>query len=188
MALMPKLKLLISFIYEGGPMRRLLTAFIIAIVMIGVSVLFGQNIIETGKTTEQSTELSKKLKELGNQINESTDQPKIINIQSDDSTDQTQVLISTIKGEVIELSCYVNMGAKGESHRQCAIECANNGHPLGLLEDQTGRIFIILTAIDKNTKDLLLPYIAEHVTIDGSLVEKGGMNFLNMQSIEKVKN
>ena len=93
MALMPKLKLLISFIYEGGPMRRSLTAFIIAVVMIGVPVLFGQNIIETGKTTEQSTELGKRLKELGNQINESTNQPKIINVQSDDSTDQTQVLI-----------------------------------------------------------------------------------------------
>ena len=93
----------------------------------------------------------------------------------------------TIKGEVVEMSCYANMGAKGASHKQCAIACANNGHSLGLVEDNTGKVYMVVSPIDKNTRDTLLPYVADHVSVTGTVIEKGGTNFLNLQSIERMK-
>src|SRR5438309_7902229 len=44
----------------------------------------------------------------------------------------------SVKGEVIDTFCYATMGAKGPSHKQCGIDCAHKGIPVGLLES-TGR-------------------------------------------------
>src|SRR5262249_61233514 len=49
----------------------------------------------------------------------------------------------SIKGEVIDTFCYATMGAKGASHKQCGIECAHKGIPVGLL-DPSGKIHILL--------------------------------------------
>ena len=38
----------------------------------------------------------------------------------------------TVKGEIIDTYCYALMGAKGEGHRQCAIDCIKAGIPAGL--------------------------------------------------------
>ncbi|OGP88534.1 MAG: hypothetical protein A2156_03675 [Deltaproteobacteria bacterium RBG_16_48_10] len=40
----------------------------------------------------------------------------------------------SVKGEIIDTYCYALMGAKGESHRQCGIDCVKAGIPAGLLE------------------------------------------------------
>jgi hypothetical protein len=42
----------------------------------------------------------------------------------------------TVKGEVIDLWCYVESGDHGAKHKSCAISCANAGNPIGLLTDQ----------------------------------------------------
>lgn len=42
----------------------------------------------------------------------------------------------TVTGEVIDTFCFALMGAKGESHRQCGLDCAEAGIPVGLLEER----------------------------------------------------
>ena len=127
-------------------------------VIISMSLLFAQE-AQKGQTTEKTGE----------------------------QTIAPQAQVSTIKGEIIEMSCYANSGAKGESHKQCAIACAKNGHSLGLLEDGTLKVYTVVSPIEKNTKDILMPFVAEHVAVTGKIIEKGGMSFLNMQTIEKLK-
>ena len=39
----------------------------------------------------------------------------------------------TIKGEVVDLMCYLDHGAKGEKHKGCATKCIKGGGPVGLL-------------------------------------------------------
>ncbi len=95
---------------------------------------------------------------------------------------------STITGEVVELTCYSTMGAKGEAHKSCAITCAKNGHDLGLLEDGTNKLYTVIAAMEKNPQKMLLDHVAEHVTVKGTILDKGGMAIINMESIEKVKN
>src|SRR5262245_32376582 len=41
----------------------------------------------------------------------------------------------TVTGEVVETSCYIRMGAKGESHRKCAELCVTAGIPLAVLDE-----------------------------------------------------
>src|SRR5271154_3106622 len=40
----------------------------------------------------------------------------------------------TIRGELVDLACYLDHGAKGEHHKACATSCALKGLPIGLLD------------------------------------------------------
>ena len=90
----------------------------------------------------------------------------------------------TVTGEVIETSCYIRMGAKGESHKKCAQMCAKSGIPLALLEDGTEKV-IWLAAEDHQTSvnKQLTPHIAKTVTITGQYVERGGARLLIVESL-----
>ena len=47
--------------------------------------------------------------------------------------------VAHVTGEIIDSACYIKMGAKGESHRDCAQKCGDAGIPLALLEDGQSR-------------------------------------------------
>ena len=49
----------------------------------------------------------------------------------------------TIVGEVIDFSCYVQLGKHGDKHRSCGQKCVQNGQPIGLLT-QTGQIYMLM--------------------------------------------
>lgn len=95
----------------------------------------------------------------------------------------------TVKGEVIDLVCYmINKDAgKGPDHKECALRCAKNGVPLGLLEDGTGTVYYTVKMKTKNNaNDMMLPFVAEKVLIKGKIAERGGTKLLLIDSIEKM--
>jgi hypothetical protein len=90
-----------------------------------------------------------------------------------------------IKGEIIDTYCYGLMGAKGESHRQCAIDCIKAGIPAGLLEDGTGKVYVLLPNKDKTgLPKEVMDKIAHVVTITGKVYTKGGSQFLTVEKVE----
>ncbi len=91
----------------------------------------------------------------------------------------------TVTGEVIDTYCYGTMGAKGESHRQCGIECAKKGIPVGLLEEKTDKVYVLLPAKDKNPiPDTVIDKMGKKVTISGKAYSTGGTQFLTVESIQ----
>jgi hypothetical protein len=40
---------------------------------------------------------------------------------------------TSVVGEVIDLSCYLQVGKHGDKHRDCGTKCVKNGQPVGLL-------------------------------------------------------
>jgi len=92
----------------------------------------------------------------------------------------------TVKGEVIDTYCYALMGAKGESHRQCAIDCFKAGIPAGLLENGTNRVFVLLPNKDKTSlpQNDILEKMGRQATITGKVYTSGGSNFLTVESIK----
>jgi hypothetical protein len=92
----------------------------------------------------------------------------------------------TVTGEVIDTYCYALLGAKGESHRQCAIDCFKAGIPAGLLENGTNKVFVLLPNKDKTSlpqKDIL-EKMGRQATITGKVYTSGGSNFLTIESIK----
>lgn len=91
----------------------------------------------------------------------------------------------TIKGEVIDTYCYALMGAKGEGHRQCAIDCVKAGIPAGLLEEGTGKVYVLLPNKDKTGLPKgVMDKMGRTATITGKVYTSGGSQFLTVESIK----
>jgi hypothetical protein len=44
----------------------------------------------------------------------------------------------TVVGEIVDFSCYLQVGKHGDKHRDCAQKCFRNGQPIGLLTEDGG--------------------------------------------------
>jgi len=49
----------------------------------------------------------------------------------------------TVTGEIIDLSCYLQLGKHGEKHLACGKKCLTNGQPIGLL-DKDGGVYMLM--------------------------------------------
>jgi hypothetical protein len=91
----------------------------------------------------------------------------------------------TVKGEVIDTYCYALMGAKGEGHRQCAIDCVKAGIPAGLLEEGTGKVYVLLPNKDKTGLPKgVMDKMGRMATVTGKVYTSGGSQFLTVDSIK----
>jgi hypothetical protein len=52
-------------------------------------------------------------------------------------------MITTKVGEIVDFSCYLQVGKHGEKHRDCAQKCMRNGQPIGLLT-QDGTLYMLM--------------------------------------------
>lgn len=51
--------------------------------------------------------------------------------------------VKTVTGEIIDFSCYLQVGKHGEKHRDCAQKCFRAGQPIGLLTAD-GNIYMLM--------------------------------------------
>ena len=49
----------------------------------------------------------------------------------------------TLVGELVDFSCYLQLGKHGEKHRSCGQKCAQSGQPVGLLT-KDGRLYMLM--------------------------------------------
>jgi len=49
----------------------------------------------------------------------------------------------TLVGEVVDFSCYIQLGKHGEKHRSCGQKCVQNGQPIGLLT-RDGALYMLM--------------------------------------------
>src|SRR6266850_4476704 len=90
----------------------------------------------------------------------------------------------TLKGEVVDLWCYLEGGDHGADHKKCAVTCAKAGNPVALLTEK-GDIYILVGIKDHDpAKDQLIEKMAENVTVEGTLVKKGGVQAVYVTSIK----
>lgn len=91
----------------------------------------------------------------------------------------------TVTGEIVDLACYIAHGGKGAQHAKCALKCAEQGQPLGLLAAD-GKVYLLmadhadLTAFNK-AKTLA----GEQVEIKGEAVTRDGITGLTVLAVGK---
>ena len=51
--------------------------------------------------------------------------------------------LKTVVGEVVDVSCYLQLGKRGEAHIPCGQKCVRNGQPIGLLTDR-GKLYLVI--------------------------------------------
>ena len=92
----------------------------------------------------------------------------------------------TLTATVVDLSCKIMNNASGQDHLQCAQVCADKGQPLGLITDD-GTFYVPLNAgmgADGENKRLR-PFAEQRVTVTGRVINRGGMNAIAIDKVEK---
>jgi hypothetical protein len=88
----------------------------------------------------------------------------------------------SIKGEVVDLMCYLDHGAKGEKHKGCASKCIKGGGPVGLLTEDDQLYLIVGDHQPMNEQ--LADKAAQTVTLKGKVVERNGMKMIENAALE----
>ena len=88
----------------------------------------------------------------------------------------------TLTGEVVDLMCYVENGAKGDGHKSCAEKCIKGGGPVGLL---SGNQVYLVIGDHKTLNDELAPQAAKTVTLKGKVSERSGMKMISDAKLQK---
>jgi hypothetical protein len=89
--------------------------------------------------------------------------------------------LTTVRGEVIDMACYLDHGATGEKHAQCAKTCIENGLPVGL-KAENGKTYLLIGA-HKPINAEIAPYAAKTITVKGKVSTRDGINLLENAEI-----
>ena len=94
----------------------------------------------------------------------------------------------TIKGEVVDVACYLAQGAKGEKHKDCAEACAKAGGTLGVLTP-AGKLYVSILPDDHSASPnaILMDHIAKMVEATGKVRSKGGVQGIMITSVTDAK-
>ncbi len=97
----------------------------------------------------------------------------------------------TAVGEVVDLSCYLQVGKHGDKHRDCGQKCAKSGEPIGLVTSD-GTIYTLM-AEEHNPRrdgqttlrDALIEHMAYVIQVSGTLSEVEGQRAIYVQGFVK---
>ena len=91
---------------------------------------------------------------------------------------------ATIKGDVVDVWCYLEGGDRGPAKKECATACAKAGNPIGVL-DAKGNLYVAAGLKDHQAaQSILLNKMSEAVTVTGTLVKAGGVRMIYIESVK----
>ena len=88
-----------------------------------------------------------------------------------------------VKGEVLDMTCYIAHNLSGPEHAQCAKECIRKGLPVGI-KGEDGKVYL-LVGQTQPVNAQLADYAAKTVTIRGKETVRGGFAQLQVEEIRK---
>ena len=92
--------------------------------------------------------------------------------------------VMTITGEIIDLSCYLQVGKHGGKHRDCGQKCLKAGQPIGLLTKE-GDVYLLMEEEHDprrdgmtNFRQAAIDHMAYVMEVTGTLSEVDGQRAL----------
>jgi hypothetical protein len=96
----------------------------------------------------------------------------------------------TVTGEVVDISCYLQLGKRGEAHVPCGSKCIEHGQPIGLL-DKDEKLYMLFAEEHHPRRDGLVdlkkvfaPLLAKTVTITGMMTDMKDYRALFVRSTD----
>jgi hypothetical protein len=97
----------------------------------------------------------------------------------------------TAVGEIVDFSCYIQLGKHGEKHRSCGQKCVNNGQPIGLLT-KTGALYMLMPEEHDPRRDggvdakaSAADHMGHIVEVTGTQAAVNGYNAIFVQGLTK---
>ena len=89
----------------------------------------------------------------------------------------------TIRGEIVDLACYLDHGAKGDGHKACGTTCALRGLPIGIL-DKDNKLTLVVGANNHSLNAELAPKMGTIVALKGKVVSRDGVQMIEVSGTE----
>ena len=97
----------------------------------------------------------------------------------------------SVVGEVVDFSCYLQLGKHGEKHRSCGQKCVQAGQPIGLLA-QNGTLYMLMPEEHDPRRDGGVDakasgsdHMGHIVTVNGTEASVGGYHAIYVQGLTK---
>jgi hypothetical protein len=97
----------------------------------------------------------------------------------------------TVTGEIIDFSCYIQLGKHGEAHRSCGQKCVQNGQPIGLLARDGGVYMLMPEEHDPrrdggvDAKASASEHMGHIVEVNGTAASVNGYRAIYVQGLTK---
>jgi hypothetical protein len=90
----------------------------------------------------------------------------------------------TLRGEVLDMACWVAHEGKGPKHAACAQKCLKDGQPMGLLT-QDGTVYLLFgDHADTTAYSQARGLGAKNVEIRGEIADRAGIHGLTVKSVK----
>ncbi len=93
---------------------------------------------------------------------------------------------ATLKGEIVDMGCYVAKDMHGAGHESCATKCISGGTPMGLLT-ANGKIYLL--TLDHDNAD---PYnqckglASKTVAVTGEIMQRNGVMAIDVTGVKAI--
>jgi hypothetical protein len=99
--------------------------------------------------------------------------------------------VRTVVGEILDFSCYLEIGKHGDKHRDCAQKCFRNGQPIGLLTEN-GTLYMLMEEEHDPRRDGLgifrqaaVDHAAHVMEVTGTVFSHNGYNAMYVRGFLK---
>lgn len=100
----------------------------------------------------------------------------------DEHTDGEDKLV-TLKGEILDMACWVPHEAKGAEHAGCAQRCVQGGQPMGLLAED-GTVYLLFAGHkDASAFEAAKDLAGKRVEIMGMGAARGGVKAIEVRTV-----
>jgi len=96
----------------------------------------------------------------------------------------------TVTGEVVDVSCYLQLGKRGEAHVACGSKCIAHGEPVGIVDDK-GTLYLLFAEEHHPRRDgevdirkTFAPLLAKRVSATGMVSDMKGVKGLYVHAAE----
>lgn len=97
----------------------------------------------------------------------------------------------TAVGEIIDLSCYLQLGKHGEKHKSCGTKCVTANQPIGLLT-KSGTVYMLMEEEHDPRRDgqttfrqAAIDHFAHVMEVSGTEASHGGFKAIYVQGFVK---
>lgn len=97
----------------------------------------------------------------------------------------------TVTGEIVDFSCYLQVGKHGDKHRDCGQKCFRNGQPIGLLTED-GTLYMLMEEEHDPRRDGMgifrqaaIDHVAHVMEVSGTASSHNGYNALYVRGFMK---
>ena len=92
----------------------------------------------------------------------------------------------TVRGEILDMACYIAHGATGEEHAPCALKCVKAGQPMGLLASD-GKVYLLLASHhDATAFEQAKELAGKQVELSGTSMSRDGIQAVEVLAVKKL--